>query len=200
VASYPLRLRELMPGRRAAVLTGACDAIFHVPLLTLTTAYQYAGSRWIVAPTVTATHPRSHRCRNRLSSIRCCATVDRRRSVRGSASDTMAPPSYGVWGGLERREPAAGTAPPPATIPSEGREAEVSLRPRHSTQRERQVQAMLPVRLRGIGQGPQPSGELDYLQGRPDTNEGRDERKRPAVRALIDHLSVKIGLDRQAAI
>jgi len=59
---------------------------------------------------------------------------------------------------------------------------------------------MSPVRLRGIGQGPQPSGELDYLQGRPDTNEGRDERTRPAVRALIDHLSVKIGLDRQAAI
>ena len=40
-----------MPGRRAAVLTGACDAIFHVPLLILTTTYQYAGSRWIVAPT-----------------------------------------------------------------------------------------------------------------------------------------------------
>jgi hypothetical protein len=81
----PLRLCELMPGRRAAVLTGACDAIFHVPLLTLTTTYQYAGSRWIVAPTVTATHRRSHRCRNRLSSIRCYATVDRRRSVRGSS-------------------------------------------------------------------------------------------------------------------
>ena len=48
----PLRLCELMPGRRAAVLTGACDAIFHVPLLILTTTYQYAGSRWIVAPTV----------------------------------------------------------------------------------------------------------------------------------------------------
>jgi hypothetical protein len=51
----PLRLCELMPGRRAAVLTGACDAIFHVPLLTLATTYQYAGIRWIVAPTVTAT-------------------------------------------------------------------------------------------------------------------------------------------------
>jgi hypothetical protein len=37
------------------VLTGACDAIFHVPLLTLATTYQYAGIRWIVAPTVTAT-------------------------------------------------------------------------------------------------------------------------------------------------
>ncbi len=80
----PLRLCELMPGRRAAVLTGACDAIFHVPLLILTTTYQYAGSRWIVAPTVTAIHRRSHRCRNRLSSIRCYAIVDRRRSVRGS--------------------------------------------------------------------------------------------------------------------
>jgi hypothetical protein len=27
------------------------------------------------------------------------------------------------------------------------------------------------MRLRGIGQGPQRSGELAYLQGRPDTNE-----------------------------
>jgi len=44
-----------MPGRRAAVLTGACDAIFHVPLLILTTTYQYAGSRWIVAPAAVIT-------------------------------------------------------------------------------------------------------------------------------------------------
>jgi hypothetical protein len=65
----PLRLCELMFGRRAAVLTGACDAIFHVPLLILTTTYQYAGSRWIVAPTVTAIHRRSHRCRNRLAAL-----------------------------------------------------------------------------------------------------------------------------------
>jgi hypothetical protein len=81
-----LRVDARAPRR---VLTGACDAIFHVPLLTLTTTYQYAGSRWIVAPTVTATHPRSHRCRNRLSSIGCCATVDRRRSVRGSACEQL---------------------------------------------------------------------------------------------------------------
>jgi uncharacterized protein len=50
-----LRLCELMPGRSAAVLTGACHAIYHVPLLTLTTTYQYAGSRWIVVPTVMIT-------------------------------------------------------------------------------------------------------------------------------------------------
>jgi membrane protease YdiL (CAAX protease family) len=50
-----LRLCELMPGRSAALLTGACHAIFHVPLLTLTTTYQYAGSRWIVVPMVMVT-------------------------------------------------------------------------------------------------------------------------------------------------
>ena len=50
-----LRLCELMPARSAAVLTGACHAIYHVPLLTLTTTYQYAGSRWIVVPMVIVT-------------------------------------------------------------------------------------------------------------------------------------------------
>jgi uncharacterized protein len=50
-----LRLCELMPGRSAAVLTGACHAIYHVPLLTLTTTYQYAGSRWIIVPMVLIT-------------------------------------------------------------------------------------------------------------------------------------------------
>ena len=44
-----------MPARSAAVLTGACHAIYHVPLLTLTTTYQYAGSRWIVVPMVIVT-------------------------------------------------------------------------------------------------------------------------------------------------
>lgn len=50
-----LRLCELMPGRGAAVLTGACHAVFHIPLLTLTTTYQSSGSRWIVVPMVMVT-------------------------------------------------------------------------------------------------------------------------------------------------
>jgi membrane protease YdiL (CAAX protease family) len=50
-----LRLHAVMDGRRAALVTGACHALFHLPLLTLTTTYQYAGNRWIVVPTVLAT-------------------------------------------------------------------------------------------------------------------------------------------------
>jgi CAAX protease family protein len=49
------RLAELTSGRRAAVLTGAFHAIFHLPLLLLTTTYQSAGSRWIVVPMVMIT-------------------------------------------------------------------------------------------------------------------------------------------------
>lgn len=49
------RLAELMSGRRAAVLTGAFHAIFHLPLLLLTTTYQSEGSRWIVVPMVMVT-------------------------------------------------------------------------------------------------------------------------------------------------
>lgn len=49
------RLAELMSGRRAAVLTGAFHAIFHLPLLVLTTTYQSEGSRWIVVPMVMVT-------------------------------------------------------------------------------------------------------------------------------------------------
>ena len=49
------RLAELTSGRRAALLTGAFHAIFHLPLLLLTTTYQSAGSRWIVVPTVMVT-------------------------------------------------------------------------------------------------------------------------------------------------
>jgi len=37
------------------VLTGAFHAIFHLPLLLLTTTYQSAGNRWIVVPTVMVT-------------------------------------------------------------------------------------------------------------------------------------------------
>jgi membrane protease YdiL (CAAX protease family) len=50
-----LRLAEVTSGRSAAVLTGAFHAIFHLPLLLLTTTYQSAGSRWIVVPTVMVT-------------------------------------------------------------------------------------------------------------------------------------------------
>ena len=50
-----LRLGVVLEGRRAALVTGACHAVFHLPLLTLTTTYQYAGNRWIVVPTVMAT-------------------------------------------------------------------------------------------------------------------------------------------------
>lgn len=49
------RLAELMPGRHAAVLTGACHAIFHLPLLLLTTTYQFAGNRLVVVPMVMLT-------------------------------------------------------------------------------------------------------------------------------------------------
>lgn len=50
-----LRLAEVTSGRSAAVLTGAFHAMFHLPLLLLTTTYQSAGSRWIVVPTVMVT-------------------------------------------------------------------------------------------------------------------------------------------------
>ncbi len=49
------RLAELTSGRRAAVLTGVFHAIFHLPLLVLTTTYQSEGNRWIVVPTVMVT-------------------------------------------------------------------------------------------------------------------------------------------------
>jgi uncharacterized protein len=49
------RLAAVLPGRSAALLTGACHAVFHLPLLTLTTTYQAAGNRWIVVPTVMVT-------------------------------------------------------------------------------------------------------------------------------------------------
>jgi len=47
-----LRLAEVVSGRRAAVITGAFHAVFHLPLLLLTTTYQSAGSRWLVVPMV----------------------------------------------------------------------------------------------------------------------------------------------------
>ena len=47
-----LRLAEVTSGQRAALATGACHAVFHLPLLLLTTTYQSAGSRWVVVPMV----------------------------------------------------------------------------------------------------------------------------------------------------
>jgi uncharacterized protein len=44
------RLCAVMSGRRAVLVAGACQAAFHLPLLTLTTTYQPAGSRWIIVP------------------------------------------------------------------------------------------------------------------------------------------------------
>jgi len=49
------RVAELTSGRRAAVITGAFHAIFHLPLLLLTTTYQNEGKRWIVVPMVMVT-------------------------------------------------------------------------------------------------------------------------------------------------
>jgi membrane protease YdiL (CAAX protease family) len=49
------RVAELMSGRRAAVITGAFHAIYHLPLLLLTTTYQSEGKRWIVVPVVMIT-------------------------------------------------------------------------------------------------------------------------------------------------
>jgi membrane protease YdiL (CAAX protease family) len=49
------RVAELTSGRRAALITGAFHAIFHLPLLLLTTTYQGEGKRWIVVPMVMVT-------------------------------------------------------------------------------------------------------------------------------------------------
>jgi CAAX protease family protein len=49
------RLAEVTSPRDAVILTGACHAVFHLPLLLLTTTYQGAGQRWIVVPMVMIT-------------------------------------------------------------------------------------------------------------------------------------------------
>src|SRR5215218_7591010 len=49
------RVAELTSGRRAALITGGFHAIFHLPLLLLTTTYQGEGNRWIVVPMVMVT-------------------------------------------------------------------------------------------------------------------------------------------------
>lgn len=51
---YP-RLGALMPRKVAAVVTGLVHAVFHLPLLLLTTTYQTAGNRLVVVPTVLVT-------------------------------------------------------------------------------------------------------------------------------------------------
>ena len=49
------RLSRLVRGGRAALLTGAGHAAFHLPALLLTTVYQSAGARIIVVPMVMVT-------------------------------------------------------------------------------------------------------------------------------------------------
>jgi uncharacterized protein len=49
------RVAELTSGRRAALVTGAFHAIYHLPLLLIATTYQSAGNRWIVVPMVMVT-------------------------------------------------------------------------------------------------------------------------------------------------
>jgi len=46
------RLATVMPERRAALLSGFLQALFHLPLLLLTPSYDGDGSRWIVVPGV----------------------------------------------------------------------------------------------------------------------------------------------------
>lgn len=50
-----LRFGAVLSGRRATLAAGACQAAFHLPLLTLTTTYQAEGNRWIVVPMVMVT-------------------------------------------------------------------------------------------------------------------------------------------------
>ena len=49
------RLAVLLPRKRAALVTGAIHAAFHLPLLLLTTVYQSAGNRLVVVPMVMVT-------------------------------------------------------------------------------------------------------------------------------------------------
>jgi|1186.fasta_scaffold26318_1 membrane protease YdiL (CAAX protease family) len=49
------RLQALTSGRRAAVLTGFTHGLFHLPLILLTTTYDIAGNRYVVAPLAVAT-------------------------------------------------------------------------------------------------------------------------------------------------
>jgi membrane protease YdiL (CAAX protease family) len=51
---YP-RLAVLLPRKRAALVTGAFHAAFHLPLLLLTSIYQFDGNRLIVVPMVMVT-------------------------------------------------------------------------------------------------------------------------------------------------
>lgn len=54
--SYLLpRLASIMPVRRASLVTGFLQGLFHLPLLLLTPAYDGDGSRWIVVPGILCT-------------------------------------------------------------------------------------------------------------------------------------------------
>ncbi|MCW2766564.1 MAG: hypothetical protein JWO11_2523, partial [Nocardioides sp.] len=49
------RMQRLTSKRRAAVATGFCHGVFHLPLILLATTYDAEGSRWVVAPVAVVT-------------------------------------------------------------------------------------------------------------------------------------------------
>ena len=49
------RVQRLTSRRNAAVITGFAHALVHLPLVLLTTTYNSAGSRWVVAPLMVVT-------------------------------------------------------------------------------------------------------------------------------------------------
>jgi membrane protease YdiL (CAAX protease family) len=49
------RMQELLPKRRAALVTGVLHGLFHLPIILLTTTYDSEGKRYIVAPIVVVT-------------------------------------------------------------------------------------------------------------------------------------------------
>ena len=49
------RVQTLLPRRRAALVVGFVQGLFHLPLILLTTTYDSIGSRWVVAPVVVVT-------------------------------------------------------------------------------------------------------------------------------------------------
>ena len=49
------RVQQLTTRRRAAVVTGLCHGVFHLPLILIATTYDPHGSRWLVAPVAVLT-------------------------------------------------------------------------------------------------------------------------------------------------
>lgn len=49
------RVQQLTTRRRAAVVTGLCHGVFHLPLILIATTYDQHGSRWLVAPVAVLT-------------------------------------------------------------------------------------------------------------------------------------------------